>query len=52
MSVLCMDSDINHIHIILKDENGEELGYFNELPWSANLVLMETPPQGFAPLEV
>lgn len=51
MAALCLDSDINHIHIILKDDRGNDLIYYDELGWEISLVVTPQIPQGFAPLE-
>lgn len=51
-SSLCLQSDINHIRIILKDDQGNELDYPEELTWSIDLAIIPTIPEGFAPLEI
>lgn len=51
-STLCLQSDINHIRIVLKDDRGNELEYPDELDWAIDLAVIPTIPEGFAPLEL
>lgn len=51
-STLCLQSEINHIRIILKDDMGNDLEYPDELTWSIDLAIIPTLPEGFAPLEM
>ena len=52
MSSLCLDPDINHIRVILKDDHGDLLDYPESLDWEVVLALQPTVPEGFAPLEL
>lgn len=50
-STLCLESDINNIRVILRDENDTLLDYPSELAWEIVLAMTSTIPEGFAPLE-
>lgn len=51
-STLCLDSDLQFVRLILKDEFGNELEYPDNLVWEAQLGLQSTIPDGFSPLSV
>lgn len=49
-STLCLDTDLQYVRLTLKDEHGNVLDYPTTLSWEAELGLMSTVPDGFAPL--
>ena len=50
-SSLCLDPDVSYVRLTLRDEDGNQLDYPEELHWEVVLAMQSTVPDGFAPLE-
>lgn len=51
-ATLCLEKDINHVRVILKDDNDQLLLYPDSLNWEIILSMQATIPEGFEPLEM
>lgn len=49
-AALVLDPHIDNISISLQDDFGNQLEYYDELPWELILSVQSTVPEGFAPL--